>query len=160
MKQLRFHATFCLFSILAVLGAIALLNPDKAYAERNDGASYVVTFNDSNGNFASRGVITVHADHTIAVVDSGEGGPTFFFSSQLGSWKPDGKGGIVARTIDFTYPPNAATARLDYALSFDGDGDQVTGSVILTNFPLQANPLDGGGTVIGTFTITGELVKP
>ena len=159
MKQLRFHATFRLFSILAILGAVALLNPGKAAADSKDGVSYVTTVKDSNGNFASRGVIALHADHTVSVIDSGQGGPAFLFTSQLGSWKSDGKNGVVAKTIDFDYPPNAAAARLDYTISFDGDG-QVSGTITLTTFPLQANPLDGGGTVVGTFTFTGEAVKP
>ena len=163
MKQLRLHATFWVFSILAILGSVTLLNPRKAFAEPkgfHDGASYLTTVKDSNGNFASRGVITLHADHTMSVIDSGQGGPTFFFSSQLGSWKSDDKDEVVARTIDFDYPPNADVARIDYTISFDKDGDQVSGTITLTTFPLQANPLDGGGTVVGTFTFTGELVKP
>lgn len=160
MKQLRLHATFYLFSILAVLGSVALLNPNTASAQSDHGASYVTTVTDSNGNFSSRGVITLHADRTISVIDSGQGGPTFFFTSQLGSWKPDGKGGVVARTIDFDYPPSADVARVDYTISFARDANQITGTITLTTFPLQGNPLDGGGTVVGTFTLTGELVKP
>ena len=160
MKQLRLHATIYLFSILAVLGSVALLNPNTASAQSDHGASYVTTVTDSNGNFSSRGVITLHADRTISVIDSGQGGPTFFFTSQLGSWKPDGKGGVVARTIDFDYPPSADVARVDYTISFARDANQITGTITLTTFPLQGNPLDGGGTVVGTFTLTGELVKP
>jgi hypothetical protein len=161
MKQLRLGRTFRLFGILALLGSIAMLHPQHATADPHfNGATYVTTVKDSSGNFASRGVISLHADHTMSVIDSGQGGPTFFFSSQLGSWKPDGKGGLVARTIDFDYPPNADVARLDYTISFDQDGDQVTGTITLTTFPLQANPLDGGGTVTGTFTFVGQLVEP
>jgi hypothetical protein len=165
MKQLRLRVTFGIFGILAILGSVALLNPHKATAQSgtlvpNDGASYLTTVKDSNGNFVSRTVTTLHADHTMSVVDSDQGGPTFFFTTQAGSWKPDGKGGVVAKTIDFDFPPNADAARLDYAISFDQNGDQATGTVTLTTFPLQGNPLGGGGTVLGTFTLSGELVKP
>jgi hypothetical protein len=96
----------------------------------------------------------------MSVVAADQGGPTFFFTSQLGSWKPDGKGGVVAKTIDFDYPPNADVVRIDYTISFDPDHDQATGTETLTAFPLQGNPLDGGGTLLTTATFTGELVKP
>ncbi|HEY4045632.1 MAG TPA: hypothetical protein VGM27_02095 [Acidobacteriaceae bacterium] len=63
---------------------------------------------------------------------------------------------MVAKTIDFDFPPNADAARPDYTISFDQNGDQATGTITLTTFPLQGNPLDGGGTVLGTFTLGGE----
>jgi hypothetical protein len=147
--------------VLALL-ATAVSVPSLHAQNNNDqgasGASYLTTVKTSIGTFASRGVITLHADHTMSVIDSGQGGP-FFFSSQLGSWKP-ANGGVVARTIDFNFPPNAAVARLDYTISFSQDLNQVTGTITLTAFPLQGNPLDGGGTLVGTFTFTGQLIKP
>jgi hypothetical protein len=160
MQQLRLPV---FFSLIAALGSVALLSPPNATADPegpHNGATYVTTVKDSNGNFTTRTVITLHADHTMSVVAADQGGPTFFFTSQLGSWKPDGKGGVVAKTLDFDYPPNADVARIDYTISFDPGHDQVTGTETLTTFPLQGNPLDGGGTVLGTFTFIGELVKP
>jgi hypothetical protein len=62
-------------------------------------ASYLTTIKDSAGNFASRGVITLHADHTMSVIDSRQGGPTFLFSSQLGSWKANKNGESAGKTI-------------------------------------------------------------
>ena len=162
-RLLSFPITFGIFGILAVAGSVALLNPHKATADPEgfrDGASYLITVKDSNGNFASRGVITLHADHTMSVIDSGQGGPAFFFTSQLGSWKPDGQGELVAKTIDFDYPPNAATARLDYTIHFGEDGGQTTGTITLTTFPLTGDPLEGGGTVVGKFTFVGQIVRP
>ena len=162
MKHPGLSATFGLLS-LACVGLIAL-HPEEAAADPHGlfprGATFVTTISDSTGAFASRGVFTFHADSTMSATDSGQGGPTFFFSSQLGSWKPDGKGGLVARTIDFDFPPNADVARLDYTVKFSDDGTQVTGTITLTTFPLQANPLDGGGTVVGNFTFVGTLVTP
>jgi hypothetical protein len=160
MQQLRLPV---FFSLIAALGSVALLSPPNATADPeglHNGATYVTTVKDSNGNFTTRTVITLHADHTMSVVAADQGGPTFFFTSQLGSWKPDGKGGVVAKTLDFDYPPNADVVRIDYTISFVPGHDQVTGTETLTSFPLQGNPLDGGGTVLGTFTFIGELVKP
>jgi hypothetical protein len=158
MQRLRLPA---LFSLIVALGA--LLIPPNATAddeERHNGATYLTTVRDSSGNFLTRTVLTLHADHTMSVVAADQGGPTFFFSSQLGSWKPDGKGGVIGKTIDFDYPPNADVARIDYTIRFDSDHDRATGTEILTVFPLQGNPLDGGGTLLTTATFTAELVKP
>jgi hypothetical protein len=156
MKHLRLWIALGMFGLVAAVGSAALhgQNQDDQGAS---GASYVTTFKDSAGNFASRGVITLHADHTTSVIDSGQGGPTFFFTSQLGSWKPDGHGGVLARTLDFDFPPNADVARSDYTISSSQDHSEVTGTITLTTFPLQGDPLDGGGTVIGTFTLCGPI---
>lgn len=148
----------------ALLGAMALLQPSPSAAEDQQdfaGAAYLITVSDAaTGSFASRGVIALHADGTMSVTDSGQGGPSFFFSSQLGSWTPDTQGGVKARTIDFDYPPAADVARLDYALHFVRGGRQIAGTVTLTTFPLTGNPLGSGGTVVGMFTISGDLVTP
>ena len=163
MKHQSLSAALGLLS-LACVGSIALY-PQKAAADPQGlflhGASYLTTItNAATGAFTSRGVLTFHADSTMSAIDSGQGGPTFFFSSQLGSWKPDGAGGLVARTIDFDFPPNADVARLDYTVKFSPDGTQVRGTITLRTFPLQSNPLDGGGTIVGSFTFVGNLVTP
>jgi hypothetical protein len=160
MQQLRLPA---FFSAIVALGSVALLSPSHASAQSAvspNGATYLTTVTDSSGAFTTRTVLTLHADHTMSVVAADQGGPTSFFTSQLGSWKPDGKGGVVAKTLDFDYPPNADVVRIDYTISFDPDHDRASGTETLTAFPLQGNPLDGGGTSLGTFTFTGELVKP
>jgi len=160
MKYLRSRIALGIVGVLAAVGLVALLHPQRATADEGSvrGGSFLTTVTDSNGNFASRGVITLHADQTMSVIDSGQGGPTFFFSSQLGSWKPDGNGGVVGKTIDFDFPPNQDVARADYTLKFGGSGT-VTGTITLTSFTLTGNPLDGGGTVVGTFTFVGQLIK-
>jgi hypothetical protein len=161
MKHLRLWVTIGIFSLVAALGSVTSLHAQNQNDQGGpSGASWVTTVKDSSGVFSSRGVITLHADHTMSVIDSGQGGPTFFFSSQLGSWKWNTIGGVVARTIDFDFRPNADVARLDYTISFSPDGSKVMGTITLTTFPLQSDPLDGGGTVAGTFTFTGELIQP
>ena len=123
------------------------------------GASYLITVKTLSGVFDSRGVITLHADHTMSVIDSLQGGPTFFFSSQLGSWTPAANSAVVARTIDFDFP-SVDVVRLDYTMTFSQDLSQVTGTIKLTSFSIQGDPLNAGGTVDGKFTFTGQLIKP
>jgi hypothetical protein len=148
--------------LLACLGAVALHAP-QATADALSvfrGATYLTTITDAKGAFASRAVITLHGDRTLAAIDSNQGGPNTFFSSELGAWAPDGKGGAVGRTLDFDFPPNADVARLDYTFTFSADGAQVKGTITLRSFPLQGDPLDGDGTVVGEFTFTGTRVTP
>jgi hypothetical protein len=157
MKQLRLRMAIVMSGVLTLVGLVAFLHPQHATADSPfNGASYVTTITDSSGNFASRGVITLHTDHTLSVIDSGQGGPAFLFSSQLGSWEPNSKGGVAAKTIDFDFP-SAGIARLDYTINSNHDGS-VSGTITLTSFPLQGNPLGGGGTVVGTFTFTGQPI--
>jgi len=153
-----------MFVLLVCLGAVALHAPPAAAEALSvlRGATYLITITDAHGAFASRGVITLHGDRTLSAIDSNQGGPTFFFSSQLGAWKFDGKGGVVGRTLDFDFPPPPAqaVARLDYTFKFSANDTHVTGTITLRSFPLQNDPLDGDGTVLGTFTFTGTLVTP
>jgi hypothetical protein len=155
MKRAGSSAIAGILGLLAIVGLARNAFADGPFI----GGSFVTTVTDSSGAFASRGVITLHSDHTMSVIDSGQGGPTFFFSSQLGSWGL-GKSGFIGRTIDFDYPPDADVARLDYTISFTQGGSEITGTITLTSFPLTGNPLGGGGTVEGTFTFVGFLVTP
>jgi hypothetical protein len=161
MKHLRLWVTLGIFGLFAAAGWVSFLHAQAAGDQELRGWSYVTIVTDTAGNFVSREVMTLHADYTMSVVDSGQGGPTFFFSSQLGSWKPNGNAKIIARTVDFDFPPNVDVGRLDYTISFTSNRSQVAGTIIFTTFPLEnGNPLNGGGTVKGTFTFTGKLITP
>jgi type II secretory pathway pseudopilin PulG len=161
--KLRLLVVLSILGVVAAIGSVALVHAQNDQGSNgsngSNGRSYVITVTDSNGAFASRGVVALHADQTMSVIDSGQGGPTFFFSSQLGSWKPNGTS-VVAKTIDFDFPPNADVARLHYTINFAQEHTEVTGTITLTTFPLQGNPLDGGGTVVGNFTFSGQLINP
>jgi hypothetical protein len=172
MKHLRLCAKHGALTLIVAAACVALLHPYNATANDDNpgfqGASYLTTVTDSNGNFRTRTVITLHADHTMSTVDADSGGPTYYFTGEFGSWRPDGKGGAVGRTIDFDlYPhylyPNGDVARIDYTISFQNDGPRIVGIVgthTITIFPLQGNPFDGGGTNAGTFNFTGQLITP
>ena len=149
--------------LLACLGAVVLPAP-QATADAPivfRGATYLITLTNAKGEFVSRGVITLHGDRTLSAINSGQGGPTSFFTSELGAWKSDGKGGAVGRTLDFDLPPSSPdVVRLDYTFQFSDNDTQVKGTITLRTFPLQGNPLDGDGTVVGTFTFAGTRVTP
>ena len=160
MKHSRLWATLVVFGLLAAAGSVALSRAQEGGDRGFKGGSYLIT-NSLSGSFFSRGVITLHADHTMSVTDSAQGGPTYFFTSELGSWKEDGKGRIIARTIDFDYYPNADVARLDFTLTLSRDASQVAGTALLTIHPIEdPDPLTGEGTVFGTFDIAGMVIKP
>ena len=162
MKHIRLWAAVGALSILAAVASLALPHV-QAGDPGFSGGSYLTTIKDAEENFASRSVITLHADQTMLAVDSAEQGPSDYFGSQLGTWKPAGNHRIAARTINFRYPlsPGPGVARSDYDISFAPDRRQVTGTITLWTFPLEeGNPLEDEGTLIGTFTFVGELIKP
>lgn len=163
MKHLRLWVVLGIFGVLAAVGSATLPHAQEAGDRLFSGGSYLTTIQDSAGNFASRSVITVHADQTLLAADSGEQGPNDYFGSQLGTWKPAGNRRIAGRTINFRYPRTSdpgGVARSDYVIIFAADRRQVAGTITVTTFPLQTNPFDGEGTVLGTFTFVGELIKP
>jgi len=41
----------------------------------------------------------------MSVVAANQGGPTAFLPAKLGSWNQMERAGVVAKTIDFDYPP-------------------------------------------------------
>lgn len=136
------------------------LNPQKAAASNDPSGTFLITITDATtGNFASNSVITLHADHSMAVVDSGQEGGPVPFSSQLGVWENSSHGTLQARTIDWSFPfATNGSARVDYTFNSGVPANQVAGSIVLTFFPPNGNPLDGGGTPGGTFNFTGTRI--
>jgi len=161
MKRLRLWVALGIVGLFATAGSVVMWHAQATGDRGLHGRSYITTVSDSAGQFDSRGVITLHADHTMSVLDAGQGGPGYFFTSQLGSWKSRGNGRIAGRTIDFDIPPQQASiARVDFTMKLSEDRSRLTGSVTVTYFPIEADPLGDGGTVIGTFTFVGQLIKP
>src|SRR5262245_6573161 len=162
MRQFRTRAVIGLLACLSVV-ALQAWPATADPINVSNGATYLLTITDATtGAFVSRGVITLHGDHTLSAIDSGQGGPTFLFSSQLGAWAPDGPNSAVGRTLDFDFPQSSEStlARLDYTFQFSADNALVTGTITLRSFPLQGDPLDGDGTVEGRFTFDGTRVTP
>jgi len=88
----------------------------------------------------------------------------------LGSWKFGNAGGLVARTIWFAFPNPLATpvvvarvTRVDYTATFEWNRTMVKGTLTITDFPIDGDPLHDGGGIPGTtftFNFTGTLVTP
>lgn len=143
--------------ILAYFGWTTLHPQKTVAADGTASGTYLVTITDaSTGTFSSRGVFTLNVDHSMAVIDSGQGGPSFSFSSQLGAWESAPGNTVRARTLDFDFP-SVDVARLDYNFTTISS-DQVAGTIVLTTFPLTGDPLGSGGTVVGTFNFAGQRV--
>ena len=142
------------FSLLAVCIAIF---PRQAAASDDPSGTFLVTITDAaNGAFASRSVITLHSDHSVSVIDSGQEGGPVPFSSQLGVWAHAPGGVVTARTLDFSFPfATGGIARVDYRFNAGVPGNQVQGTIVLTFFPPNGNPLGGGGSPGGTFNFSG-----
>jgi hypothetical protein len=145
--------------LLILLAVCVVAVPRSAAASDDSSGTFLVTITDaSSGAFVSRSVITLHSDHSVAVIDSGQDGPVPF-SSQLGVWDQAASGAVEARTIDFSFPfATQGSARVDYKFNGGISGNQVHGSIVLTFFPANGNPLDGGGTPGGTFNFSGTRV--
>jgi hypothetical protein len=137
----------------------AMLQPHKAAAANPPSGTFLITITDATtGAFASKSVITLHTDHSVAVIDSGQDDAGVPFSSQQGVWENEG-GTLKARTIDFSFPfATQGSARVDYTFNGGIPNNEVQGTITLTFFPPNGNPLDGGGTPGGTFNFTGQRV--
>jgi hypothetical protein len=164
MKHMRLWAVVGAFSLLVALALSTLARSQGAAEPVFSGGSYLTTITDTAGNFCSRSVITLHADHTMLAVDSGQQGPIFYFGSQLGDWKPAGGHQIVARAINFAYPqgPNGqGVVRTDYVINLSPDRRHVTGTETVTAFPLQAeNPYGEGGILVASAIFQGDRIEP
>ncbi|MCL5006465.1 MAG: hypothetical protein M1404_07995 [Acidobacteria bacterium] len=164
MKHLRLWAVVGAFSLLIALALSALARSQGAAEPVFSGGSYLTTITDTEGNFGSRSVITLHADHTMLAVDSGQQGPTFYFGSQLGDWKFVGKHQITGTTINFAYPlgPNGqGVVRTDYVINLSPDRRHVTGTETVTDFSLQEqNPFGEGGIPVASAIFHGERIEP
>lgn len=151
-------------SILAVLAVCVLVfgAGTSLHAQTNGlpGIAYLTTITDANtGAFSSRSVVTLHADHSMTAIDSGQGGPGVEFSSQMGAWHTSPGAGVIGRTLDFSFP-QAGIARVDYNFT-TVNKDGVSGTITLTVFGLNDDPRGSGGTVVGHFNFTGvSIVAP
>lgn len=164
MKSMRFWGALGACSLLVALTWSTLARSQGATEPTFSSGSYLTTITDTAGNFGSRSVITLHPDHSMQAIDSGQQGPIFYFGSQLGEWRPAGRHQIVGRTINFAYPqgPNGqGVVRTDYVINLSPDRHHVMGTVTVTDFPLQeGNPYGDGGILVASAIFEGERIEP
>ncbi len=162
MKHLRPLMALGIAALAAVSTSAGWSAPQNHGGRDFSGGTYLTIITNSEETFASRSVITLHADGTMSAIDSGQGGPTYSFTSQQGSWKPNGSHGVVARTINFSFTPGlSGVARTDYEIRFAPDRRSLAGTVTVTVFPLETANFDNAqGSLLGTFTLVGELITP
>lgn len=164
MKPSRIVAAIGAFTLLTAVALWGGSGTRQAGAPVFSGGAYLTIIKDAGGYFASRSVITLHADHTMMAVDSAEQGPTYYFSGQLGGWKPVGSHRLLGRMINFQYPMNSSgpgIARADYVINLSSDRRHVSGTITVVAFPLQEiDPFGEGGTLITTTSFEGERIDP
>jgi len=160
MKHLRLSTAMGLAVVLG-LGWFAL-SPQRARANFQGvgTGSYLTNITDaSTGAFSSRSVITLHSDHTLTAIDSGQEASSPTFSSQQGTWTQQGyNGSVKASTLDFSFQSPQTIARVDYVINAASGEGNISGTLTLTIFPINGNPFGGGGTVVGNFNFTGQSV--
>ena len=101
--------------------------------------TYLATIVNSAGDYASRALITLHADGNLHIVDSAqdEGLQGSSFSTQSGAWRCSTDASASARTLNFGFPPRTSIARSDWTLdqAHSKSGQALKGTIDLYIFP-------------------------
>jgi len=151
-------SAFVLFAGVFVM-ALGALSPGAASAAclQQVVGAYLTTIT-SGSTVTSRSTILLSARGTMSVVDSGQG--TVGFTAAQGAWDcqvQHGQRELRATGLDFSTAGDTIF-RTDYLATFDPRTEMMAGTVTLRFFPLLADPLGSGGTVIGTFAFTGQRI--
>jgi hypothetical protein len=158
MRFNRIPGLMLMASVCAV--ALGVINLEVAFAAcPPDVAGAYLTTITSGPTVVSRSTILFNMQGTMSAVDSGQG-PVGFTASQ-GAWDcriQNGRRAVLATNLNFNNAGDTIL-RTDYQAIFDPRTKTIAGTIVLLSFPLLANPLGGGGTVIGTFTFTGRRIE-
>lgn len=125
--------------------------------------TYLANIANEAGAFASRALVTLHADGTLDVVDSRQhqGVSGSSFSAQRGAWRCTGARTAAAVTLNFGFPPQESIARSDWSIARNPAG-AITGTITLTIFTGVAgvDPFALGGRRFGVFRFGALRVAP
>jgi hypothetical protein len=162
--------------VLSAISVTDILNIRKVEAEsvfgqnRQQGVcrrvvtgTYLTTITDANGNFASRALITLTEEGNLIVTDSNQGGISSQFNpftTSQGTWACNGRTEITATALNFSLSNQGGSgiARNEYSATFNPRTQTVEGTIELSLFDLQGNPLKGNGQNGGSFSFTGQFV--
>ncbi len=128
--------------------------------------SYLTTIVDAKGKFSSRGVISFSEDGNLFVTDSNQGGVQGVFNpfgDTQGSYTCTSNREIRAVGINFGFSgPNGVNdiARSDIQATLNQQSMELQGIITVSSFALDANPLKGAGSVVGSFQFTGQRITP
>lgn len=126
--------------------------------------TYLTTTN--SGDFGSfRGISTYTQDGNIFFSASNQGGSSSNppYGVIQGSWKCISNKEITGTAFNFNYPTEtfpASIGRSDFRAKFDSLAETVQATITVRTFDLNANPFKDDAPVRGTFTFTGQRVKP
>lgn len=125
--------------------------------------TYLTTVENSQEEFASRSIVTMHDDGNLSVSDSAESSANF--GHQQGSYRCTGIEGATAITLDFGFSAPQNIARSDWVIGMTAEGN-IAGQITLNLYlPLETcNPMadpDACDIVpIDTFTFSSVRVEP
>ncbi|WP_407893375.1 hypothetical protein [Scytonema sp. NUACC26] len=126
--------------------------------------TYLTTTN--SGDFGSfRGISTYTQDGNLFFSGSNQGGSSANppYGIIQGSWKCTSDTEITGTAVNFNYSTAtfpASIGRSDFRAAFDPNAQTVQATITVRTFDLNANPLEDDAPVTGTFTFTGQRVKP
>jgi hypothetical protein len=126
--------------------------------------TYFATIRTEAGAFASRALVTIHADGTLLIADSRQhqGLHGSSFSAQQGGYRCTGARTAQAVVLNFGFPPQEGIARSEWSLAYDPANGVLRGTITLTIFVgvEGVDPFALGGKPMGVFAFGALRVAP
>jgi len=123
--------------------------------------TWLTTIQNAAGDYASRSLLTIHADGTMVSADSAQhqGMQGSSFSAQHGAWRCSTSASAAATTMNFGFPNRESIARSDWTLAHDGKA--LKGTIALHIFPgvKGVDPFRADTKPVDTFYFTAQRVS-
>lgn len=160
--------TICVLSSLIIA---IFVNVHKVDAESITDCQNLVIgtyLTSSSGDFGSFSSITTFTQdgNFFANASNQSGDPSLSvqpYSEVQGSWKCTSNREITGTVLSFSYPTATLPGTInksDIRATFDPKNGIEQGTITIKSFGLNANPFSDDAPVRGTFTLTGQRVKP
>jgi hypothetical protein len=126
--------------------------------------TYFATIRTEAGAYASRALVTIHADGTLIIADSRQhqGVHGSAFSAQQGGYRCSGPHAAQAVVLNFGFPAQESIARSEWSFAYDPANGVLRGKITLTIFVgvEGVDPFAIGGKRIGVFNFGAIRVEP